>query len=159
VTVVQEFELKEIPQRKIFYMACMGSWRQLPEMLAKLSQYATQAAVKTIGHLGAFYYNTPQEVDVQDLAWEVFYPIETDITEYFSEKTGFGVKFVEGVRVATTIHEGSYRNAASSYKRLQDWISMQGLKTCGAAKEVYLTGFSQSIEDQRIEICLPVCAA
>ena len=156
---MQECELKEIPQRKILYMACMGPWRQLPEMLDKLSQYAAQVEAKTTGYPGAFYFNTPQEVDVQDLAWEVFYPIEADITEYFDEKTGFGVKFVEGVRAAATIHKGSYRNAASSYKRLQDWISIQGLKTCGAAEEAYLTDFSQSIEDQLIEICLPVCAA
>ena len=156
---MQEFKLKDIPQRKIFYMACRGPWYQLPEMLAKLSQYTAQADVKTVGPPGAFYYNTPQEVNVQDLEWEVFYPIEPDTPESINGKTGFGVKFIEGVRVAATIHKGSYRNAASSYTRLHNWISTQGLKTCGAAEEVYPTDISKMIEDQRIEICLPVCAA
>jgi len=156
---MQEFRLKDMPRRKIFFLACRGPWRQLPEMLAKLSQYTAQAAVKTIGPPGAFYYNTPQEVDAQDLTWAVFYPVEPDTPESINEKTGFGVKFIEGMRVAETIHEGSYRNAALSYERLHDWISTQGLKTCGAAEEVYLTDISKTIEDQRIEICLPVCAA
>ena len=154
---MQEFKLKDIPQRKIFYMACRGPWRRLPEMLARLSEYTAQGAVRTIRPPGALYYNTSQEVNVQDLTWEVFYPIKPDTPEYINEKTGFGVKFIEGVRVATTIHEGSYRNAASSYKRLHYWISTQGLKTCGAAEEVYLTDISKAIEGQRIEICLPVC--
>jgi effector-binding domain-containing protein len=156
---MQEFKLKDIPQRKIFYMACRGPWRQLPEMLVKLSQYTAQASVKAVGPPGAFYYNTPQEVNVQDLKWEVFYPIEPDTPESINGKTGFGVKFIEGVRVAATIHKGSYRNASSSYTRLHNWISTQGLKTCGAAEEVYLTDISKTIEDQRIEICLPVYAA
>ena len=140
-------------------MACRGPWRQLPEVLAKLSQYTTQAGVKTMGPPGAFYYNTPQEVNTADLEWEVFYPIKPDTPESVNERTGFSIKSIEGVRLATTIHKGSYRNAASSYKRLHDWISTQGLKTYGAAEEVYLTGISKTMEDQRIEICLPVCAA
>ncbi|MFC2032783.1 GyrI-like domain-containing protein [Chloroflexota bacterium] len=155
---MQEFKLKDIPQRKICYLACKGPWRQLPEMLARLSEYTAQDAVRTIGPPGAFYYNMPQEVDVQDLAWEVFYPIKLDTPESISEKTGLGVRVIEGVRVATTIHEGSYQKAASSYKRLHDWIRMQGLKTCGAAEEVYLTNISKIEKDQRIEICLPICA-
>ena len=156
---MQEFKLKDVPQRKIFYIACRGPWRQLPEMLAKLSQQITQADLKTIGSPGAFYYNTPQEVNLEDLEWEVFYPIEPDTPESINEITGFGVKSVEKVRVATTVHEGSYRNASSSYKLLYDWIGMQGMKTCGAAEEVYLTDITKMIEDERIEICLPVCAA
>ena len=156
---MQELKLKDIPQRKIFYMACKGPWRQLPEMLAKLSQYAAQADVKTVGPPGAFYFNTPQEVNVRDLEWEVYYQIEPNTLEPINEITGFGVKFVEKVRVATTVHEGSYRNAASSSTRLYERISTQGLKTCGAAEEVYLTDITKTIEDQRIEICLPVCAA
>jgi effector-binding domain-containing protein len=156
---MQEFKLKDMPQRKIFYMACRGPWRQLPEMLAKLSQYTAQADVKIIGPPGAFYHNTPQEVNVHDLEWEVFYPIEPDTPESINERTGFGVKFIEAMRVATTVHEGSYRNTASSYKRLHGWIGTQGLKTCGAAEEVYLTGINKTIEGQRTEICLPVCTA
>jgi effector-binding domain-containing protein len=156
---MQEFKLKDMPQRKILYMSCRGTWHQLPEMLAKLFQHTTQADVKTIGPPGAFYYNTPQEVNTADLEWEVFYPIEPNIPESINEKTGFGVKFVEGVRVATTVHEGFYRNAASSYKKLREWISTQRLKTYGAAEEVYLTDISKTTEDQRIEICLQVCAA
>ena len=156
---MQEFELKDMPQREILYMTCRGPWRRLPEMLGRLSQYAAQAAAKTIGPPGAFYYDTPQEVDAKDLTWEVFYPIEPDTPESINEKTGFGVKSTEGRRVAITIHEGSYRNAASSYKRLHDWISTRGLKICGVAEEVYLTNISKTIEYQRIEMCLPVCAA
>ena len=156
---MQEFKLKDIPQRKICYMACRGPWRQLPKMLAKLSQQIAQADVKTVGPPSAFYYKTPQEVNVEDLERYAFYPIEPDTPESINESAGFGVKFVEKVRVATTVHEGSYRNAASSYKRFHNWISTQGLKTCGAAEEVHLTNITKTIEGQRTEICLPVCAA
>lgn len=140
-------------------MECRGSWRQLPEMLAKLSQYIYQVAVETIEHPGAFYYNTPQEVEIHDLIWEVFYQIEADIAEDIDKNTGFGVKSIDRVKVATIIHEGSYRKAGSSYKQLEDWISKQGLKICGVAEEEYLTNFNQITENQRIEIRLPVSTA
>ena len=126
-------------------------------MLTRLSEYTAEGAIRTIGPPGAIYYNTPQEVDTQDLAWEVFYPIQPDTPESIDEKTGFGVKFVEGVRVATTIHEGSYRQAFSSYKRLHDWIKKEGLELCGPAEEVYLIDISKKNESPNIEIRLPVC--
>ena len=155
---MQEFKLKDIPQRKICYLACKGPWRQLPEMLARLSEYASQSIIKTIGPPGAFYYNTPQEVDVQDLAWEVFYPIKPDTPESISGKLGFSIRAIAEAKVATIIHEGSYRQAASSYQMLNDWIKTHGLKTCGAAEEVYLTNIGKIEKDQRMEICVPVCA-
>ena len=154
---MQDFQLKDIPQRKIFYVACRGPWRQLPEMLSSLFGHTAQGAVRTIGPPGAFYYNTPQEVDAQDLAWEVFYPVNLDTPESINEETGFGVRVIEEARVATTTHQGSYRKAASSYERLHDWINTQGLKTCGPAEEVYLTDINKTNGEQRIEIRLPVC--
>ena len=94
---MQDFQLKDIPERKIFYVACRGPWRQLPEMLSSLFGHTAQGAVRTIGPPGAFYYNTPQEVDVQDLAWEVFYPIELDTPESINEKTGFDEKKIYSI--------------------------------------------------------------
>ncbi len=154
---VQDIVLKDLPQRKVLYLLCKGPWRQLPEMLARLFGYASQSGIKTTGPPSGFYYNTPQVVAVQDLAWEVCYPVGSDTLEYTDDNLKSGVREITVTRVAAIVHEGSFRNASPSYERLQAWIEARRLKVCGPAEELYLSDISKANEGQRIEIRLPVC--
>lgn len=155
---MQDIRLKDLTQRKVMYLICRGPWRQLPDMLVKLYEYVSKSGMETTGPPSGFYYNTPSEVGVHELSWEVFYPVKSETPEYFDDASGFGVRTIAGTRVAATIHKGSYRKAASSYERLQVWIKMQRLRVSGPAEEVYLTDISKANEEQQIEIRLPVCA-
>ncbi len=155
----EEVVLKDLPQRKVIYVPCKGSWRQLPDMLARLSEYVSQSGIETTGPPSGFYQNTPGEVAIEELSWEVCYPVQPNISGLVNDKLKSGVREIPATRVAATIHEGSYRKASSSYGRLQAWLKVQGLKTCGPAEEVYLSDINQTNEEQRIEIRLPVCPA
>ena len=149
--------MKDLPERKVFYLSCNGSWRQLPDMLAKLSDYSFKTGIKSAGSPSGFYHNTPQDVAVNDLIWEVCYPVGLDTKEYFDEGLKTGVKKIPATRVVTIIHEGSYRKTSASYEKLQSWIDTNKLKVCGPAEEVYLTDINKTNIEQRIEIRLPVC--
>lgn len=155
----QKVILKDLPQRKVLYLSCKGPWRQLPGMLDRLVQYASRSGTETVGPASGFYHNTPKDVAVEDLTWEVCYPVEPNTPECTDDKLKSGVREVPATRVAATIHEGSYRKTAPSYERLQAWVETQRLRVCGPAEELYLTDIRKTNEEQRIEIRLPVCPA
>lgn len=155
----QDILIKDLLERKVFYLSCNGAWRQLPEMLATLSDYSSQSGIKSIGPPSGFYYNTPQDVAVNDLIWKVCYPVVLDTHEYLDEVAKTGVKRIPETRVATIIHEGSYRKTSASYEKIQSWIDTNKFEVCGPAEEIYLTDINKTNEEQRIEIRLPVCVS
>ncbi len=154
-----EVILKDLPQRKGIYVSCKGSWRQLPDMLTRLSEYASQSGIETVGPPSGFYHNTPGEVAIEELAWEVCYHVPPNTSERADNKLKSGVRGIPAIKVAAIIHNGSYRKASPSYEKLQGWIKAHGLKVCGPAEELYLTDINKTNEEQRIEIRLPVCPA
>jgi len=155
----QEIVLKDLLQRKVVYLLCKGPWRQLPDLLRSLSEYASRSGIRTIGPPSGFYYNTPLEVGVNDLTWEVCYPVGSNVPDYVDDQLNSGVREIPATRVAATIHQGSYRKASLSYERLRTWIEAQRLMVSGPAEELYLTDIRETNEEQRIEIRLPVSTA
>jgi effector-binding domain-containing protein len=153
----EEVVLKELPSRKVVYMPCKGSWRQLLGVLAGLSEYVSQSGIETTGPPSGFYHNTPGEVAIQELSWEVCYPVKPDTSERAHDKLKFGVREITATRVAAIIHRGSYRKASLSNEKLQGWIESHELKVCGPAEESYLTDVNKTNEEQLIEVRLPVC--
>ena len=143
----QTILIKDLPERTVFCLACKGAWRQLPDMLVKLSDYSSKNRIKSVGSPSGFYYNTPQDVAVNDLIWEVCYPVGSDSQEHFDEGSKTGVKRIPSIRMATIIHEGSYRKTSASYGKLQSWINTNSLEVCGPAEEVYLTDINKANEE------------
>ena len=78
----QDILIKDLPERKMYYLSCKGAWRQLPEMIAKLLDYSSRNGIKSMGPPSGFYYNTPQSAAVNDLFWEVCYPVASDTQEF-----------------------------------------------------------------------------
>ena len=154
--VVQDIALQQIPPRTIAYIRCRGSWRQLPDMLERLDRYMSQNSLGPVGIPSGIYYNTPIEVNTQELEWEIFYPVETDIPETTHNNAGYEIKRLPEMQVASIIHTGSYRKAGSSYERLDEWIRNKGFKICGPAEEVYISVLGVSSEEQKMEIRVPV---
>ena len=77
-------------------------------------------------------------------------------TEAVADEYGFGIRTMQGTKVASIVHQGSYRKADTSYGRFHGWMQRHGLKVCGPPKEVYLTDITDPAVEQRIEIRLPV---
>ena len=154
--IVQDITLKKILPRTIAYLRCRGSWRQLPDMLERLDRYMSQTPLRAVGPASGVYYNTPNEVSIQDLKWEVFYPVPTNTPESSDDKTGVGVRNLPETKIASILHRGPYRKAGSSYKRLEEWIRSEGFVTCGPSEEVYLSTFDMPSEKQTMEIRIPV---
>ena len=154
--VVYEITLKEVPPRTIVYLQCSGSWRQLPEMIERLDRHMSQTSWRKIGPVSGIYYNTPSEVSIDDLKWDVFYAVPTDTPESGDEKTSIGLRILPKTKMASILHIGSYRKAGSSYERLEEWIKREGFRVCGPSEEFYLSIFDMPREKQTMEIRIPV---
>ncbi|MFC2059748.1 GyrI-like domain-containing protein [Chloroflexota bacterium] len=148
--------MKDIAPRTVVYLKCRGSWRQLPDMVARLNGYVSRSSLTVTGSASGVYHNTPDEASVPDLEWEVFYQVEAETPESGNDKDGFGIRYLPEVMAASIIHRGSYRKAGSSYRRLEEWIRREGFEVCGPSEEVYLAVFDVPSEGQIIEIRLPV---
>jgi effector-binding domain-containing protein len=153
----QEVVLKDLPKRKILYLSCKGSWRQLPSMLTRLREQVSLGSKETLVPPSGFYFNTPKEVAIEDLDWEVFYPVGLKTPVFTDDNAKYGVREVSATRVASIIHEDEYRKTSSSYEKLQAWIKAHNLTLCGPAEELYLSDIGKANEEQRIELRLPVC--
>jgi effector-binding domain-containing protein len=106
--------LKDLPRRKVLYVSCKGSWRQLPDRLARLSEYVSQSGIETTEPPSGFYYNTPGEVAIEELSWEVCYPVQPNISKLANDNLKLGVREIPATQVAAIIHKGSYRKASLS---------------------------------------------
>ena len=154
--VVKDIALKSIPPRTVVYLQCSGSWRQLPEMIERLDRHMSQTSLRKIGNASGIYYNTPNEVSIDNLKWDVFYPVPTDTPESGDDKTGVGVRKLRETKMASILHTGSYRKAGSSYACLEEWIKQEGLEICGPSEEVYISVFGVANEEQVMEIRITV---
>jgi effector-binding domain-containing protein len=151
-----EVVLEDLPKRSIVYLVCKGPWRQLPDMIAKLSLYVRARGIETTGAPGAVYHNTTKDVKPDELTWEVYYPFTPDGQRLIDHDQGYDVRELPAGRVASTVHRGPYRKAHESYSRLHDWVLSHGLKVCSPSEEIYLTDATKAGEDQEIKIRLPV---
>ena len=151
--------LEELPKRKVVFLSCKGSWRQLPDMLTRLSEYLASKGIETMGPPSGFYYNTLKESPADELDWEVCYPVEPNTTTFSGGDAKSGVRTIPSTRVAVIIHKGPYRKASISYEVIRAWLGNRGLRVCGPSEKVYLTGVTCKDEEQRIAIRLPVCPA
>ena len=153
---LQNIGLKEIPERKVLYLKCQGPWRQLPEKLDELQLHVMARGYSPIGPYFGIYYNTPMEVSVEDLHWEICCPIEAETRGIEEKDPRFGVRKIPAKRMAATIHLGSFRKTAPTYALLEEWLDKNDSKVSGPAEEVYLSGLINKQEEVKIEIRLPV---
>ena len=150
-------DLKDVPERTIAYVKCKGPWRQLPEKLTSLDGHMARKGFTPTGPALGIYYNTPAEVAIEHLEWEVCRPIAAETKEPVEWDAGFGVRQLPAAKMATIIHTGSYRKTAPTYIILEDWVGRKGLRACGPAEEIYLSGLVKDKAAAKIEIRLPVC--
>ena len=151
--------VKDIPSRNVAYLKCKGSWRQIPSMIALLYDIMAKREMEATGPPSGIYYNTPGEVAIDDLDWEVFYPVSANIPSTFEDDIGFGIKELPSIKVASTVYKGSLRKTGSAYAELKDWVDSNNLKVDGPSQEEYPHGLNDTQSDQVIEIRLPVCSS
>ncbi len=116
-----------------------GLYSQLGETFPKLYDWLREKGYEPAGPPSGVYFNSPGQVPPEELLWEVRCPIGGDVPPGGPDERGFGVKKVEVVEVARTMHKGSFDQVGAVYSALVEWIMEKGYEIAGPPEEVYLT--------------------
>jgi AraC family transcriptional regulator len=103
------------------------------------------------------YFNAPGQVPEDQLLWELRSPIAGKVASGGPDKDGLGVKQLATVKVAATMHKGSFDTVAKTYEALVGWIMQNGYDITGPCEEVYLKDPSQTPPEELLtEVRFPV---
>lgn len=153
-----DVNVKEILGRRVVFLKCKGSWRQIPSMISRLEEIKVKYGIEVIGPPSGIYYNAPGEVSVEELDWEIFYPISNEYRHITDDDYDFGIKELPPVKVASAVYKGSYRKTGVMYTALHEWVKKNGFVVCGPVQEEYPFGLDDTQSEQTIEIKLEIYA-
>ena len=134
-----EVTVKETEPRTLAYLSMKGPYSQIGETFNRLYATIVEKGLVPAGPPVGFYYNTPGQVPDEQLYWELCSPVAGEVSVGGPDEKGFGIKQLEPVQVAATIHKGSFENVGDTYGALAGWIAENGYQVNGPGEEVYLS--------------------
>ena len=125
--------------RTVAFVSRKGPYSQLAETFPRLYDWLREKGYEPAGPPSGVYFNSPEQVPAEELLWEGRCPISGDVAPSGPDEWGFGVKRVEAVDVACTMHKGPFDQVGPVYGALIGWIMENGYEIVGPSEEVYLT--------------------
>jgi effector-binding domain-containing protein len=123
----------------VAFVSKKGPYSQLNETFPRLYDWLRGKGFEPAGPPSGVYFNSPEQVPAEELMWEVRCPIGGDVAPSGPDEQGFGVKRVEAVDIACTMHKGPFDQVGVVYDALFGWIMENGYEIAGPSEEVYLT--------------------
>jgi AraC family transcriptional regulator len=152
---VGEMRVTTFPPYTALVLPMKGSFNQHDMAIKKLLACASEKKLKACG-LFAIYYNSPQEVPVDSLKWDIC----MEVPEGTQIEAPFLVRLVPETLAAYVICIGGYDNTHTCYPPLNDWISHSGYKPVGAPEEHWLSDSERTrVTELQTRIMIPVAPA
>jgi AraC family transcriptional regulator len=149
--------IKETEPTAVAFLAKKGPYTQIGAAFGQLYGWIGHKGCTPSGPPMGVYFNAPGQVPEDQLLWELRSPIAGKVTPSGPDKDGRGVKQLAAVRVATTMHRGSFETVAKTYEALVAWIMQNGYDITGPCEEVYLKDPSQTPPEELLtEVRFPV---
>jgi AraC family transcriptional regulator len=130
-----------------------GSYAKIQQAVPNLmSEMGSQNTVPT-GPLMGIYFNSPEQVEAQDLEWEVGFPV----SPRQAVRPPLVLKEWSYTQVAACVHQGPYAEAPKTIIKITDWMEANGYAPDGPVLERYLDMNPSEMrpEDLRTEIWIP----
>lgn len=117
-----------------FCLEHKGPFTQIQQVIARMSEEARHQNAAPAGPLMAVYHNTPEQVEAQNLEWEVGFPVtaQTLIQPPLKKKEWVYTQ------VAVCLHQGAYEETGETIGKMFDWLADNGYKRVGPIMERYL---------------------
>jgi len=150
-------EMIQTEPMTVAYVTIHGSFDQIPQTYGLLYGWIAQHGLTPTGMPGTAYLTDPSSVPEDQNVYEVWAPFSGDAAEAGPDASGVGVKRIESMLVAKTMHIGPYDTLAETYGLLVGWIAGQSHEICGPAMEFYYSDPAVTRpEEYETEIWLPV---
>ena len=149
--------MKKTEAQVVAYIGWKGPFSQIPEAMGELMGWIGQKGYRPTGPISGVYFSDPQQVPPEELLWEIRCPVGGGVSPSEPDAQGVGVKRLEPVEVAATVHKGPYHEVGPTYGILMGWIAQNGYQVAGPPEEIYLNDPSATPPEELLtEIRTPV---
>jgi effector-binding domain-containing protein len=137
VVAMFEAEFKQVEPMTVAFLTMRGAYNQAGEGFARLYTLVGRYGLQPVGMPAALYLTMPDTTPEPEAMWELWAPIAPGAGLVEPGEDGFGVKRVEGAKVASAMYRGPYDGIAPTYEQLGAWIAEQGAQPVGPPREIY----------------------
>ncbi|BDZ66748.1 GyrI-like domain-containing protein [Methanobacterium ferruginis] len=150
---------KKLEKRQIAYITYKGSYQEITGLIGEIVGFLiakgilTTKGVQWMGPPFCVYFNSPHEVPVEDLMYEVGMPFAGEA----EEKGRVKIKITPEQLVLSTVRKGSYSECAVAYGEIAKYAYQNGYEIVGPPMETYISDPHETPENELLtEISFPV---
>jgi effector-binding domain-containing protein len=148
-----KIEEKKIQERQVACITYKGPYDELPILLGEVVGFIMAKSLQMMGPPYGVYFNSPQEVPVEELIYEVGMPFAGKTEEEGRVK----IKTVPAQLVLSTIHKGPYSEGGMAIGALAEHAYKNNYEIIGPPMEIYLSDPNETPERELLtEMCFPV---
>lgn len=148
-----EIAEKKLGERQVAYVTYKGAYDEMPTLLGEVVGFIMAKGLQMMGPPFGIYFNSPQEVPVEELMYEVGMPFAGEAEEESRVK----IKTVPAQMVLSTVHKGPYSECGMAIGALAEFAYKKGYGITGPPMETYLSDPNETPENELLtEICFPV---
>jgi len=148
-----DIQEKMVEEKMVAYIPAKGPFDQLMDLFGDLMGWVMSKNLQIIGPPFGIYYNSPMEVPLEELMFEVGVPIMGEAQEEGKVK----IKKIPEQMVLFTMHYGPYNEVSEVYMALADYAEKNGYEIIGAPMEIYMNNPAEVSESELLtEIQFPV---
>ena len=148
-----EVSLQKTEPFAYFCMPVKGSYSQIQEAIGKLMMEMQGQNAMPTGPLMGIFYNSPEQVNSQDLEWEIGFPVSPRQVV----QPPLVLKEWSFALVAASLHKGPYADVGKTIAKITEWMTANGYAPAGPILERYfdMNPSEMRPEDLRTEIWIP----
>lgn len=144
---------KKLGKRQVAYITYKGSYEEVPVLMGEIVGFIMAKGLQIMGPPFGIYFNSPQEVPVEELMYEVGMPFAGEAEEEGRIKT----KTLTEQLVLSTVYKGPYSECGTAIGALAQHAYKNGYEIIGPPMEIYISDPNETPENELItEMCFPV---
>ena len=144
---------KKLGKRQVAYVTYKGSYEEVPVLMGEIVGFIMAKGLSIMGPPFGVYFNSPQEVPVEELMYEVGMPFAGEAAEEGRVK----IKTMQEQLVLSTIYKGPYSECGMAFGALAEYAYKNGYEIIGPPMETYISDPNETPESELLtEMCFPV---
>ncbi len=148
-----EIAEKKIGKRQVACITYKGSYEEVPVLMGEIVGFIMAKGLQMMGPPFGVYFNSPHEVPVEELQYEVGMPFNGEAAEEGRVK----IKTEPEQLVLSTVYKGPYSECGTAIGSLAEHAYKNGYEIIGPPMETYISDPNETPQSELLtEMCFPV---
>lgn len=135
---------KKLGKRQVAYISYKGSFEEIPVLMGEVVGFIMAKGLQMMGPPFGVFYNSPQEVAIEDLKYEVALPFAGEAEEEGRVK----IKTLPEQMVLSAIYKGPYSECGTAIGAIAQYAYKNGYEIIGPLMETYLSDPNETPESE-----------